>query len=264
VARRKPTPQGRQAARTVPACSSFPRRTTSINRPSGKYALLYGPRAGGGNAGAVAAALDQGPYALPFTDMDLVYKKLDLLNFGDPTPLRAALVQLDGEIYADVSSVAIGASQLYLGALREQMRRERPMTGPLQQWLTGFGSELDLSGDGDSHDLDSRIGGLAGGFEYRFSPGLVTGVAYGWAYSHFSTSGISGTGDLKTVAITPYARYAPGAWYVEGAIGGAWNDASVSRTIVFPGPRQWQSRGVGISIAGGDRLPLSTSARARG
>ena len=121
----------------------------------GKYALLYGPRAGGGNAGAVAAALDQGPYALPFTDMDLVYKKLDLLNFGDPTPLRAALVQLDGEIYADVSSVAIGASQLYLGALREQMRRERPMTGPLQQWLTGFGSELDLSGDGDSHDLDS-------------------------------------------------------------------------------------------------------------
>src|SRR4029079_2590552 len=82
--------------------------------------------------GAVAAVLDQGTYALPFTDMDLVYKKLDLLNFGDPTPLRAALVQLDGEIYADVSSVAIGASQLYLGALREQMRRERPMTGPLQ------------------------------------------------------------------------------------------------------------------------------------
>ena len=201
----------------------------------GKYALLYGPRAGGGNVGAVAAALDQGPYALPFTDMDLVYKKLDLLNFGDPTPLRAALVQLDGEIYADVSSVAIGASQLYLGALREQMRRERPMTGPLQQWLTGFGSALDLSGNGDSHDLDSRIGGLAGGFEYRFSPDLVTGVAYGWAYSHFSTSGISGTGDLNTVAITPYARYAPGAWYVEGAIGGAWNDASVSRTIVFPG-----------------------------
>jgi outer membrane autotransporter protein len=207
-----------------------------INRQSiGALALVYGPRAGGGNAGAVAAALDQGPYALPFTDMDLIYKKLDLLNFGDPAPLRAALVQLDGEIYADVSSVAIGASQLYLGALREQMRRERPMTGPMQQWLTGFGSTLDLSGSGDSHDLDSRIGGLAGGFEYRFSPGLVTGVAYGWAYSHFSTSGISGTGDLNTVAVTPYVRYAPGAWYVEGAVGGAWNDASVSRTIVFPG-----------------------------
>ena len=68
--------------------------------------------------GAVAAALDQGPYALPFTDIDLIYKKLDLLNFGDPEPLREVLVQLDGEIYADVSSIVIGASQLYLGALR--------------------------------------------------------------------------------------------------------------------------------------------------
>ena len=201
----------------------------------GKYALLYGPQAGGGNAGAVAAALDQGPYALPFTDMDLIYKKLDLLNFGDPEPLREALVQLDGEIYADVSSIVIGASQLYLGALREQMRLERPMTAPLQQWLTGFGAELDLSGNGDSHDFDARAGGLAGGLEYRFSPGLVTGVALGWAYSHFSTSGISGAGDLSTFAVTPYARYAPGAWYVEGAVGGGWNDASVSRNIVFPG-----------------------------
>ena len=71
--------------------------------------------------------------------------------------------------------------------------------------------------------------------EYRFSPGLVTGVALGWAYSHFSTSGISGAGDLSTFAVTPYARYAPGAWYVEGAVGGGWNDASVSRNIVFPG-----------------------------
>lgn len=83
--------------------------------------------------------------------------------------------------------------------------------------------------------MDSRIGGLAGGFEYRLSPGLVTGIGYGWAYGHFSTSGISGAGDLNTGAVTPYVRYAPGAWYVEGAVSGAWIDASVSRTIAFPG-----------------------------
>jgi outer membrane autotransporter protein len=207
-----------------------------INRQAiGAYALLYGPRAGGGNGGAVAAALDQGPYPLPFTDMDLIYKKLDLLNFGDPEPLRAALVQLDGEVYADISSVVIGASQLYLGALREQMRRERLAAAPLQQWLTGFAGKMDLSGSGDSHDFDSRVGGLVGGIEYRWSPALITGVAFGWAYSDFGTSGISGSGDLNTAAVTPYARYAPGAWYVEGAVGGAWNDASVGRTIVFPG-----------------------------
>jgi hypothetical protein len=69
--------------------------TDYINRQAiGAFALLYGPRAGGGNAGAVAAALDHGPYPAPFTDMDLIYKSLDLLNFGDPATLRAALVQL--------------------------------------------------------------------------------------------------------------------------------------------------------------------------
>ena len=40
--------------------------------------------------------------------MDGVYNALDVLNFGAPGPLRAALAQLDGEIYADVPSVAIG------------------------------------------------------------------------------------------------------------------------------------------------------------
>ena len=41
-----------------------------INRQAiGAYALLYGPHAGKGNGGAVAAALDQGPYPVPFTDM---------------------------------------------------------------------------------------------------------------------------------------------------------------------------------------------------
>jgi hypothetical protein len=47
--------------------------TDYINRQAiGALALLYGPRAGGGNAGAVAAALDHGPFPAPFTDMDLI------------------------------------------------------------------------------------------------------------------------------------------------------------------------------------------------
>jgi hypothetical protein len=176
-----------------------------INRQAlGAYALLYGPHAGKGNGGAVAAALDQGPYPVPFTDMDLVYKKLDLLNFGDPAPLRSALVQLDGEIYADVSSVAIGAGQLYLGTLREQMRTERPSTGPLQQWVNGFGASLGLSGTGHSHDFDADTGGVAGGIEHRFTPGLTAGIAAGWAFSDFGTREISGSGDLNTFAVTPY------------------------------------------------------------
>jgi outer membrane autotransporter protein len=207
-----------------------------INRQAiGAFALLYAPSAGGGNSGAVAAALDTGPYPAPFTDMDLIYKSLDLLNYGDPGPLRAALQQLDGEIYADFASVAIGAGQLFLGALRQRMRADLTAADPLQQWLSAFGAGGSLSSDGDSHDFNAGTGGTAGGFEQRFDAALRGGIAFGYAYTGFSTSGIPGSGSANTFAIAPYARYAPGPWYVEGALGVGYSDASVTRSIEFPG-----------------------------
>jgi outer membrane autotransporter protein len=160
---------------------------------------------------------------------------LDLLNFGDPQPLRAALQQLDGEVYADFSSVAIGAGQLLLGAVREQLRTRAGDNVPVRQWLTGLGASGGLSGSGDSHDLDAASGGLAGGFEHRFDPALIGGIAFGYAYTGFSTSGISDEGSANTFAFLPYAPYAPGPWYVEGALGGAFNNATVNRVINFPG-----------------------------
>lgn len=84
-----------------------------LRQPIGAYALLYGPNAGGGNAGAVAAALDRGPYPAPFSGMAGLYNGLDLLNFGDPAPLRSALLQLDGEVHASIRTVMLGDS-LYL------------------------------------------------------------------------------------------------------------------------------------------------------
>ena len=79
----------------------------------GAYALAYAPRAGGGNVGAVAAALDHGPYPALFSPMDSMYNSLDVLNFGDPAPLRSALAQLDGEVYASARTVML-SDNLYL------------------------------------------------------------------------------------------------------------------------------------------------------
>lgn len=205
-------------------------------QPLGAYALLYAPLAGGGNSGAVAAALDQGPYAVSFSDMDLIYKSLDLLNFGDPAALRAALQQLDGEIYADYSSVVIGAGQLFLGAVRKRMRVEYDATAqPVQQWVSAFGASSDLSGNGDSHDLNATSGGIAGGIEHRIDSTLLAGIAAGYAYTGFSTNGIPGTGNANSFMLAPYGRYAHGPWYVEGALGVGYNDAAITRSIVFPG-----------------------------
>jgi uncharacterized protein with beta-barrel porin domain len=105
----------------------------------------------------------------------------------------------------------------------------------VRQWLTALGGAGGLSGNGDSHDFNAATGGIAGGFDHRFDPSLLAGIGFGYAYTGFSTSGISGDGNVNTFAVTPYARYAPGPWYVEGAAGAAYKDTTVNRNIDFPG-----------------------------
>ncbi|MBF0506178.1 MAG: autotransporter outer membrane beta-barrel domain-containing protein [Nitrospirae bacterium] len=207
----------------------------------GANALWYKPNAGGGNAGAVAGALD---HAIPpplFSDMDSIYNALDLLNYGDPTSLRLALAQLDGEIYADVPSVEIAMGQMFLHVLRDQTHLARSFVGPMpgdrgfRPWVSGFGGSGSLNGDGNTHNLSFGGGGMAAGMDYRFGPALQAGVAAGYAHSAFNTNGISGSGGLDSYAVGSYAGYAVGAFYVDAALGYSYNSAGVNRVIEFPG-----------------------------
>ncbi len=116
------------------------------------YALAYAPRAGGGNPGAVAYALDHASPPPLFSDMDFVYNALDLLNIGPPGPLRYALAQLDGEIYADVSSVSIGVGKMFVDLMRDQTHLARSDTTPMggegwRTWVSGFAGGA-VSGNG--------------------------------------------------------------------------------------------------------------------
>jgi uncharacterized protein with beta-barrel porin domain len=128
-------------------------------QPLGALALLYGPRAGGGNAGAVAGALDRGPYPALFTGMDSMYNSLDLLNYGaDPTPLREALLQLDGEVHASARTVMLTDSVYLRETLLGRMRQASFIGGAGPGAALGLGGPtLAYLGGADSHagDLDS-------------------------------------------------------------------------------------------------------------
>lgn len=226
-----------------PGCQNAQRlpATDYVNRQVvGAFILAYRPRGGGGNTGAVAAALDDATPPPLFTDMDSLYNALDILNFGNPAPLRAALAQLDGEIYADVPSVAIAAGQMFLDVLRDQTHLARSFTGQLadgtlRPWVSGFGGGGALSGNGDTHRIGFGGGGIAAGVDYRFSPALQAGVAAAYARSAFGTSGISGSGGLDSFTIGSYAGYTAGQWYIDGAFGYSYNSATVNRSISFLG-----------------------------
>jgi uncharacterized protein YhjY with autotransporter beta-barrel domain len=214
----------------------------------GTYALAYTPHAGGGNAGAVAYALDHASPPPLFGDMDSIYNALDILNLTDPAGLRNALTQLDGEVYADLPTVAMTGSQLFLGVLRDQMRLGRALAGatpladapvanagPLRAWASGFGGAGSLSGNGDSHDADFALGGVAGGLEYSVLPTLRTGVALGYARAGYSLNGLSGNADVNQYTVALYASFVRGAFYLDAAVGYAYTASTVTRDIAFPG-----------------------------
>ncbi len=219
-----------------PNCASpqyLPASDYINQQPLGTYALAYLPNAGTGNTAAVARALDHATLPGLFTDMDGIYNTLDSLNFGNPVPLQQALAQLDGEVYADTATAAITAGQLFLGAVRDQMHSPAIAIGKLLPWLTAVGGAGSESGNGDSHDVAFGIGGIAGGFDYWIDPTLRVGVGLGYTRGGFVTNGIPGSGGYDSFSAAPYIRFAPSAWYIEGTVGYAYNDASVNRDIDF-------------------------------
>jgi outer membrane autotransporter protein len=207
-------------------------------QPIGAAALSYRPRAGLGNPLAVATALDTATPPALFSDMDGIYNSLDLINIGNPAPLRSALAQLDGEAYADTATVEIDAARMFLGSVDSHIRLDRkaPASGPpVQQWLTGFGAAGGIGGTGDRHGFDEAMGGMAGGIEHHFDPGLLAGIALGYTAGSYGTNGLSGSGSLNAISAAVYVSYVPNDWYVDGILGYGYGFGSLSRGIIFPG-----------------------------
>ncbi len=214
----------------------------------GNFALAYGPNAGGGNSGSVAAALDQAIFPAPFTAMDSVYNSLDLLNFTDPAQLRWALSQLSGEVNADLTSVSIESGRSFLGIVGQRLNARS--SGPvlragassalddqkrLQAWLVSAAGGVAVSGNGNTHTLNLSIPAVAGGLEYAFSPAFRAGAAVGVAPTMFSTSGISGNGTATSYYAGMYAGYTGGPFYIDAIAGYGLSSFSTSRQVFFPG-----------------------------
>jgi outer membrane autotransporter protein len=257
-----------QNAAFVPAANYMNRQ--SINGT----ALAYRPNAGTGNTYAVAAALDVGAFPAQFSDMDTVYNSLDLLNYGSPDALRAALKQLGGESYADFGYLRMMAGRAFLDVLHQQMRAarlrqpsapaaaeaalslteasaEQAGIGDLKKslatagagsrrtdaggvWFAPYGAVGAVYGDAATHSVSYGLHGFAGGGDFE----VVDDFRIGGAFSHSSTSlstSVPALGTNEAFSIAAYASYAPRPWYVDAAAGYAYNWGGLTRTIVFPG-----------------------------
>jgi outer membrane autotransporter protein len=257
-----------QSAAFVPAANY--RNRQSINGT----ALAYRPNAGTGNTYAVAAALDVGVFPAQFSDMDTVYTSLDLLNYGSPDGLRAALKQLDGESYADFGFLRMMAGRAFLDVMHQQMRAARsrkPSTpgsaetalslteaspaqaeiGDLRKslatagagsrrtdsggvWFAPYGALGAVYGDTATHSVSYRLHGFAAGGDIAVLDDFRIGGALSYSSTGLSTS-LAAAGTNEAFSLAAYASYAPRPWYVDAAAGYAYNWGSLTRTIAFPG-----------------------------
>ena len=217
-------------------------------QPMGGFALAYVPRAGAGNPGAVARALDHATFPTPFTDIDGVYDRLDLLNVGDPRPLRAALSQLGGEGYANLGTLPVVAGRSLLRVVADRARAAGARGGLFSGssdrshsdgvWLDGFGGPGHLGGNDDGYGVDFDVGGVALGVDIRASAEWTAGAVVSFSRGTLSTVGLADSGHSELGALVFDATFDPGTWRVHGAAGYGRSSARMDRAIAFPGQQR--------------------------
>jgi outer membrane autotransporter protein len=180
--------------------------------------------------------------------MDGVYNSLDVLNFTDPTAFRVALVQLSGEINADLTSVSIESSRVFLNMLGQRLRGTSKDggssatgdaalgdDGKARIWIDASANDMVIRGDGNTHDFSLNIAAVVARLDYRIDPAVKVGAALGYTRSGFATSGMYGNGSADSYFAALYGSYAAGPLQLTGIAGFSLSDFNANRVIYFPG-----------------------------
>jgi uncharacterized protein with beta-barrel porin domain len=218
------------------------------------------------NQRAVGTALDQAGSS-PNAD---IQNALDALEGLTAAQAPNALDQLGGEAYSSFATVQLRGAQLFANLVGQQMAQTHGGAGgsllaqagtrvqlasldpfaeylaqttpdapqrarPWSAWASGYGVSGGVAGDGNAHDLGYTLGGTAFGLDYRVAPDLVVGGAFGYMRSDATLSGLSGRATANIYQGAAYASYAPGRFYLDGLLGYAHGNETVTRSIAFTG-----------------------------
>jgi outer membrane autotransporter protein len=104
-------------------------------------------------------------------------------------------------------------------------------------WISGIGSWGEQSNTQGFEGYDSRIGGVMIAFETPlcFCDGLRAGFGLGYARSSLDGNTYNTESDINSYQAVAYLGYAPGPWFLNGALSYGLDDYSGSRQVAFPG-----------------------------
>nr|WP_281063207.1 autotransporter domain-containing protein [Ancylobacter gelatini] len=196
-------------------------------------ALSTNQRAVGGALDAIAASGDVGGLITTVANLPVADG-------------AAAFQTLSGQPYADLATVNLRASQLFMNAVGRQMSvarnggaaADRASLAPgsdtlagFSAWISGIGSTGSLSGNANASGLDYSLGGTAFGIDYRVNPNFLLGAAGGYVAGSQSVNGFAGDTDADTVSAVAYGSFTQGPLYVDALAGYANAGNSLERFV---------------------------------
>ncbi|TAJ33158.1 MAG: autotransporter domain-containing protein, partial [Reyranella sp.] len=203
------------------------------------------------NQAAVGAALDQS-VAAASGDFATVVGTLATASLSQG---QAVMNAISGQNYSGFSSAVVGAGQLFMSALSQQLDAARGgdprgsmrvalaeacelevcAPGAWSLWATGLAGFGSIAGNTNAGTVTYSAGGAAAGLDYRIDPRLLVGIGVGFASGSQWVSGFSGRGSTDSYQATLYASFAEGAFWASALAGYAYNDNRMTRQIVIPG-----------------------------
>ena len=119
-----------------------------------------------------------------------------------------------------------------------------PLAHRWSTWAAGFGGSQTTDGNAalGSNTATSRIGGVAVGADYRFSPFTLAGFALAGGGTNFSIANGLGSGRSDLFQAGAFVRHMVGPTYVSAALAYGWQDITTNRMVTIAGFDQLQAR----------------------
>jgi T5SS/PEP-CTERM-associated repeat protein len=155
-----------------------------------------------------------------------------------------------GEVDAAKAYAARGPtrSQSERDAFAAIYRKAPAMAAPFvpswSVWTAGYGGTQSTNGDTTqgTSSTTSRLGAVAVGADYRFSPNTVAGFALAGGGTGFTLANGQGDGRSDLFQAGAFVRHTVGPAYVSGALAYGWQEVTTNRTVTIAGVDQLQAR----------------------
>ena len=166
-----------------------------------------------------------------------------------PTPGSAARPFAEEDDYGASAYASNGAKRT--GSERDaygMITKARPRPVSFDQrwsvWAAGYGGSQTTDGNANlgSNSTTSRLGGVAVGADYRFSPDTIAGFALAGGGTSFNLINGLGSGRSDLFQAGAFVRHTVGPAYISGALAYGWQDITTNRTVMVFGIDQLRAQ----------------------